>query len=243
LAKAGMDVARLNFSHGTYTEHKKQIKLIRKVATELEKPIAILQDLQGLKIRVHNFEKGFIHLKSGESFVLTTRKLMGDKKIVSVSYDLFHQDVSPGDTVLLDDGLLKLEVEKISGQDVHCKVIFGGKLANKKGINLPSNVLSVDTLSEKDIKDLEFGLESDVDYIALSFVQKPEDIKTIKKLILEKNKNIPVVAKIEKPQAVRSLSEIASVSDAIMVARGDLGVEVNAEEVPPLQKQIISLCN
>jgi pyruvate kinase len=243
MAKAGMDVARLNFAHGSHEDHEKVIKIIRKIAKELNKPIAILQDLQGPKIRISKFSEGFIELKRGDIFTLTTRDVQGDNKIVSVSYKSFFKDVKIKDIVLLDDGLLKLKVEKIKGQDVICKVIFGGVLSNHKGLNLPGNILSVSALTDKDKKDIRFGMAQDVDYVALSFVQKPEDIEEIKRIISGAKKDIPVVAKIEKPQAVESIEEIIQKTDVVMVARGDLGVEVSAEEVPPIQKRIIALCN
>jgi pyruvate kinase len=243
MVKAGMDVARLNFSHGTHEDHKKVFKLIREVCQEQNKSVAILQDLQGPKIRILKFENGFIELKKGKAFTLTTRNVQGNEKIVSVSYKSFSKDVHVGDIVLLDDGLIKLKVERIRGQDVNCKVLFGGLLSNHKGLNLPGNILSVNALTEKDKRDLKLGIELDVDYVALSFVQKPEDILQIKRIISRAGKNIPVVAKIEKPQAVDSIEDIIHIADVIMVARGDLGVEVSAEEVPPIQKNIISLCN
>jgi pyruvate kinase len=243
LACAGMDVARLNFSHGSHDEHLQRINAVRKVARDLNKPIAILQDLQGPKIRVQTFEKGKISLKKGSMFILTTRDVQGNEREVSVSYKSFNLDVKIGDTVLLDDGLLKLIVRDIAGTDVHCEVLFGGILSDKKGLNLPGNILSVSALTEKDKEDLEFGIKNKVDYIALSFVQKPEDVIELRNLIQEAGSDIPVVSKIEKPQAVASIEEIIDVTDIIMVARGDLGVEVSAEEVPPIQKQIIRQCN
>jgi pyruvate kinase len=202
-----------------------------------------MQDLQGPKIRIQTFEEGFIYLKSSDTFTLTTRMVNGNKSIVSVSYKSFSKDVSKGDTILLDDGLINLKVKKVSGSDVICKVIFGGKLSDHKGLNLPGNLLSVKSLTEKDINDLQFGLKMDVDFVALSFVQKPKDIKELKKIIQTSEKDIKVVAKIEKPQAVDCIEEIIDITDVIMVARGDLGVEVKPEKVPPIQKQIISACN
>ena len=243
MAKAGMDVARLNFSHGTHDDHDKVFNIIRKISKELNKPIAILQDLQGPKIRILKFREDSVELKRGDIFILTTRNVQGNSKIVSVSYKSFYKDVKVNDIVLLDDGLIKLKVERIKGKDVICKVIFGGVLSNHKGLNLPGNILSVSALTEKDKKDLRFGIKKDIDFVALSFVQKPEDIREIKKIILRAKKDIPVVAKIEKPQAVESIEEIINESDVIMVARGDLGIEVSAEEVPLIQKKIISLCN
>jgi pyruvate kinase len=243
LIKAGMDVARLNFSHGTHAEHKKVVSFIRKASLALKKPVAIMQDLQGPKIRVQTFMNGSVELKPGKSFILTTRNVKGNDQIVSVSYKLFNQDVKAGDDVLLDDGLLKLKVEKIKGEDVNCRVVFGGRLSDHKGINLPDCILSVNALTKKDREDLKFGIDQDVDYVALSFVQRPEDIKQIKSIIARYHKDIPVIAKIEKPQAVKTIDAITDIADAIMVARGDLGVELNPEEVPLIQKQIIHSCN
>lgn len=243
LVQAGMDVARLNFSHGTHDDHNKVINTIRQVSRELDKPIAIMQDLQGPKIRVQKFSSKSVHLNPGDTFILTTRNVSGDENMVSVSYPSFSRDVNIGDTILLDDGLINLKAEKIKGEDVTCRVIFGGTLSDHKGLNLPGNVLSVSAMTEKDKVDLEFGMKMDVDYVALSFVQKPEDIIEIKKIIAKFNKDIPVVAKIEKPQAVDAIDKITDVTDVIMVARGDLGVELSAEEVPPAQKKIISVCN
>lgn len=243
LVKAGMNVARLNFSHGSHEEHKKVIQIIRKISKELDNPVAILQDLQGPKIRIQNFKAGSITLKPGDTFTLTNRQVVGNQDVVSVSYPSFYKDVKKGDTILLDDGLLNLKVEKITKKDVQCRVIFGGPLSDHKGLNLPDNILSISALTEKDISDLHFGLKMDVDYVALSFVQKPEDIQELKKIIRESKKDTPVVAKIEKPQAVKSIEEICDITDVIMVARGDLGVELSAEQVPPIQKQIISICN
>ncbi|MCP4724300.1 MAG: pyruvate kinase [bacterium] len=243
LALAGMNVARLNFSHGTHKQHEKVIKYIRKVSDQIGRPIAILQDLQGPKIRVMKFEKGEVKLKNKSDFILTVRKVMGNEKIVSVSYSHLHKDVKPGDFVLLDDGNIRLRVRKIENKDVHCRVIFGGILKDHKGLNLPGSILSVQIMTPKDDEDLKFGLENDVDYVALSFVQKPSDIAHIKNKILKAGKHTPVVAKIEKPQAVEAIDKITDLTDVIMVARGDLGVEMDTEEVPHIQKEIISICN
>lgn len=243
LIEAGMNVARLNFSHGTHEDHKKNIENIRTISLEMSKPIGILQDLQGPKIRVGKFKNGPIQLNPGQTFTLTTRDLPGTEEIVSVSYPEFARDVNQGDFVLLDDGLLKLSVKDIRDQDVVCEVVFGGPLSDHKGLNLPGSVLSVEALTDKDRADLKFGLENNVDFVALSFVQRPDDIREIKKIISEAGKNTLVVAKIEKPQAVESIDAITDITDIIMVARGDLGVELSAEEVPPIQKNIIKICN
>lgn len=243
LALAGMNVARVNFSHGTHEDHKALIETVRKVSRDIDRPIAVLQDLQGPKIRVGKFKDGEIELVPGETFTITVREVEGTSEIVSVSHKAFNRDVKEGDPVLLDDGRLKLLVRRIDGADVHCEVIYGGTLSNHKGINLPGSILSIPCLTEKDQKDLEFGLEINVDYIALSFVQKPEDIDEIKERIAARGKDIPVVAKIEKPQAVEAIDEITNRTDVVMIARGDLGVEIPTEEVPHIQKEIISTCN
>ncbi len=243
LAKAGMDVARLNFSHGSHEHHQALIRTIREISKELDRPLAILQDLQGPKIRIQTFEKGQIDLPTGAKFTLTTRAIVGNEQIVSVSYPGFVNDVKKDGVVLLDDGLFKLIVEEIVGQDVHCRVEFGGILKDKKGLNLPDAILSIEALSEKDIADLHFGLANGVDLIAQSFVQKPEDVLALKKLIKDAGHDTPVIAKIEKPQAVDAIEEISDIADAIMVARGDLGVECPVEHVPLMQKKIIAVCN
>lgn len=243
MAEAGMNVARLNFSHGSYDDHLKNITLIRKVSEDLDSPIAILQDLQGPKIRVNKFENGSINLAVGQRFTITTEEVIGNEQHVSTTYKAIAQDVKIGDVILLDDGLLKLVVVEKTETDVITEVIFGGVLKDRKGINLPGVLMTVPALTEKDIADLNFGLDNDVDYVALSFVQKPDDVLQLKRLISNRGLDTPIVAKIEKPQAVNSLDAITDIADAVMVARGDLGVELNTEEVPPTQKKIIKLCN
>ncbi len=243
LARAGMNVARMNFSHGAYEDHQRRFEYVRRAEKELNTHIAILQDLQGPKIRVKKFKEGQIRLESGQLFVLTVREVEGDEKQVSVSYPTFNKDVKSGDTVLLDDGNLSLTVERVEGPDVYCRVVYGGILKNNKGVNLPGCVLSVDCLTSKDKDDLAFGLKLGVDYVALSFVQKPEDIREIKELIASHGKDTPVIAKIEKPQAVDRINEILDLTDGVMIARGDMGVEMQVHEVPPIQKELIALCN
>jgi pyruvate kinase len=243
LIDAGMDVARLNFSHGTHEEHKHLIQLIRRISAQKKKSITILQDLQGPKIRILTFRAGPVKIKKGDIFTLTNRKINGDQSGVSVSFSSFYKDVKKGDDVLLDDGLIKLKVKEVRGKDVICKVINGGPLSDHKGLNLPGNRLSVKALTDKDKDDLAFGLSMDVDYIALSFVQHAKDIREIKKLIAAQQKDTPVIAKIEKPQAVKDIDKISDICDVVMIARGDLGVETSPEQVPAIQKKIIALCN
>lgn len=244
LAQLGMDVARFNFSHGSYEDHKQRFDWVRQASVECKKPIAILQDLQGPKIRVRKFVNDQVELKPGAAFILTVRDLpLGNEKEAAVSYPTFNKDVAPGSTVLLDDGNLSLKVVKVVGEDVHCEVVHGGILKNNKGVNLPGSILSVEALTEKDKEDLKFGLDLGFDYVALSFVQRPEDVKAIKELIYFYGKDTPVISKIEKPQAVDRIEEIINLTDAIMIARGDMGVEMNVWEVPPIQKDIIERCN
>lgn len=238
-----MDIARLNFSHGTHEAHRQVIGHIREASKKTGKPVAILQDLQGPKIRVGTFKNGVIDLIIGNTFTITSREVEGNEDIVSTTYKELPKDVRIGDFLLIDDGLLKVKVIKKNNDDVICEVINGGKLKNNKGINLPGVNVSAPSLTEKDTEDLLFGLENEVDYVALSFVRKPEDILHVKEIIRSNQKDTPVIAKIEKPEALTCIDRIIAISDGIMVARGDLGVEMKTEEVPPIQKRLITLCN
>ncbi len=240
---AGMDIARLNFSHGSWEGHLQVMQHIRKAAAKAGKPVAILQDLQGPKIRIGTFKEGQTDLKNGERFTITSRDVEGDDTIVSTTYKELPKDVRFGDELLIDDGLLTIKVIENNGTDVACEVVNGGILKNNKGINLPGVVISAPSLTDKDTEDLLFGLENGVDYVALSFVRKPEDILNVKEIIRGSKKEALVIAKIEKPEALNCIDRIIAISDAIMVARGDLGVEMKTEEVPPIQKKLIALCN
>jgi pyruvate kinase len=243
LILAGMDVARLNFSHGTHADHKKMITHLRKACQETGKLLAIMMDLQGPKIRVGTLVGGAAELKPGAKFVITTREVRGNVHRVSTTYKGLAGDVGPGDMLLLDDGMMALRVLSRNAEDVTCEVVIGGVLKNSKGINIPGAHLSVETLSGKDLRDVDFAIEQEVDYIAMSFVRHPKDVRQMRGYLKKKNAAIPIVTKIEKPQAVRHIDEIISVSDGIMVARGDLGVEMPTETVPGIQKIIISKCN
>jgi pyruvate kinase len=241
LISAGMKVARINFSHGTHDEHRERIETVRNTAARMGKSVACLQDLCGPKIRSGPMENpAGVLLENGTSFILTSDSVVGTAARASVTYKQFHDDVTMGEPILLDDGLLELKVEKIEGRDVHTRVINGGLLKPSKGINLPGSKLSVSALTEKDRQDVIAGLEMDVDYVALSFVRKAEDILELKELLTEHGRaDIPVIAKIEKPEALENLEAILDVVEGVMVARGDLGVEMPAEEVPMYQKKII----
>ncbi len=240
LANAGMNIARLNFSHGTHEEHLQKIKRIRKVSRQTGKTIAILQDLQGPKIRVGTFENPPIQLNPGDLFTITMDDIQGNEHIVSTSYKNLSKDVKPGDDILVNDGLIKLRVQHVKEKDIFCEVVNGGSLYDRRGINLPGVQVSEPSLTAKDKRDLEFGLEHGVDYVALSFVRDAESILQVKK-VMGKHK-VPVIAKLEKPEALENLDAIIEATDAVMVARGDLGVEIAASKVPVVQKNIIEKC-
>lgn len=241
---AGMNVARLNFSHGSYEDHARVVTLLRSISEELDNPLTLLQDLQGPKIRVGQLSDGTIKLVEGESVTLVPlADSTNEPNTVPIDYPYVAEEAVPGTQVLLDDGLLELRVEEVTGNAVRCRVIEGGVLKSRKGVNFPSLNLRLPSLTEKDKQDVEFGIAQGVDIISLSFVRKPEDIRTLKELLAAIGSDIPVLAKIEKPQAVANLEAIINECDAIMVARGDLGVEMSPEKVPLIQKRIIRLCN
>ncbi|NOZ60039.1 MAG: pyruvate kinase [Calditrichaeota bacterium] len=239
LVNAGMDVARLNFSYGSHEEYRQRIEIIRRVAEKLNKSVAILQDLQGPKLRVGKMKNGKIFLKTGERITITTEEVWGTEKLISTTYRHLASDVSPGNAILLDDGLIKLKVLRSDGEKVECEIVEGGALSDHKGINLPGVRISQPSLTKKDVADLQFGIEQKVDFVAMSFVRHPDDILKIKKIIEQNRSEIMVIAKLEKPEAIHFLDEIIEVADGVMVARGDLGVEMPLEQVPSLQKIII----
>jgi len=243
LINAGMNVARLNFSHGTLSGHEEHINHIRLISERLKKPVAIVQDLSGPKIRIGSFSQETITLKANDQFTLTNKIVEGNEKVVSVTYALLPDLVSPGDTILLCDGEIELKVISKNSTDILCTVIVGGELNAGKGINLPSKSLPIPSLTEKDKIDLAFGLEHNVDYVALSFVRNVDDILQLKDIIHQKKKDTPVIAKIEKHEALEHLEDIIKAADAIMVARGDLGVDIPLEKVPSIQKKIIYIAN
>lgn len=243
LVQAGVNVFRLNFSHGEHSVHAEVIKNIREVNEELGSHVAILQDLQGPKIRVELVKDGGVPIEPGNELVITSESCEGTSERVSTSYQNLPKDVKPGDTILIDDGNLELTVKDVKGNDVITVVKYGGILKSRKGINLPFTKVSAPALTDKDKVDLEFGIANDVDWIALSFVRTGQDIIDIKERIKASGKDIRVVAKIEKPEALQNIDDIISHSDALMVARGDLGVEIVMEEVPMAQKMMVEKCN
>jgi pyruvate kinase len=258
LILAGMNVARLNFSHGTHEEHAEVIGRIRTLSAELRQPVAILQDLQGPKIRTGELrDHQPVTLSVGAAFILTTRPIIGDASQVSTTYQNLPQDVKPGDHILLADGLLELEVTDTSATDVYCRVLHGGTLGEHKGINLPGVAVSAAALTEKDKDDLRFGVSQGVDFVALSFVRAPADLQAARDIITEMNGAAsdkhppsgrrspapPLIAKLERPEAIAHLDAILEAADGVMVARGDLGVELAPEKVPLIQKQIITRAN
>jgi pyruvate kinase len=242
LVKEGVDVFRLNFSHGTHADHEKVINLVREINHEMGTSVALLQDLQGPKIRVNEVTPG-TEIQAGQTIIITTRELVGNNEIVSTSYKELPRDVKVGDMILVDDGKIELKVEEVRDVDVVAKVIYGGPLKSRKGINLPYTKVSTPSLTEKDLEDLMFGLKHGVDWIALSFVRKATDIEILRDHITRAKSHSRIVAKIEKPEALENIDAILAATDAVMVARGDLGVEILLEEVPMMQKMIVEKCN
>jgi pyruvate kinase len=243
LIRAGMDAARLNFSHGERKDHTRRIKLIRREAAKAGKQIAIIQDLQGPKLRVGAVKNDAVPLKRGDAITVTTKKILGTGALISVTYPRLTKDLKAGDTMLLDDGRLELRVIKRSAAGLRCRIVCGGVLRSHKGVNLPGVSLSLPSLSSKDKDDLLFGLGQGVDYVALSFVRSADDINRTRRFINALGADTPIIAKIEKPEAIANLAGIIEAADGIMVARGDLGVEMSPENVPLLQKKIIEACH
>jgi pyruvate kinase len=245
LIEAGATTLRLNFSHGTHDDHQRNIRLIRQISFELNQPVGILQDLQGPKIRLGRFEQGSISLQKGDPFILTSHLRPGTQEISCVTYEPLADEVPVNATILLDDGKVEMVVEKVdpANRELHCRVVVGGVLSNNKGVNFPGVYLSIRALTDKDREDLMFGLDQGVDWVALSFVRNPQDVLEIKELISSAGKNVPVIAKIEKHEAIEQMEAVLSLCDGVMVARGDLGVELPAEDVPILQKRLIATAN
>lgn len=241
LMLAGMNVARFNFSHGTHEEQKGKLERMIKVRESLGLPVAALIDTKGPEIRLRDFDGGKVELQAGQTFTLTSEEILGNSERASVSYKDLKNDVAVGGTILIDDGLIEMRVEKIAGKDIVCKVINGGFVSNHKGVNVPGAVLSMPYISEADRADIEFGAEMGFDFLAASFARTKEDILEVRKILDAKNSSMKIIAKIENMQGIENVEEILEVSDGIMVARGDLGVEVPLEEVPILQKRLIKM--
>ena len=245
LVKNGMDIARFNFSHGDHEEQKARMDMLKAIREEVGKPVAILLDTKGPEIRTGLLKDGKkVNLEEGQTFTLTTEKIEGDEKRVSITYDGLAEDVEIGKTILIDDGLIELKVKNITDTDIICTVINGGELGQRKGVNVPNVPVRLPALTQKDREDIIFGVEQGVDFIAASFVRSAEGVLEIKALLKECNApHIPIIAKIENAEGIKNIDEILHCADGIMVARGDLGVEIPAQEVPYLQKLLIQKCN
>ncbi len=238
---AGMNVARFNFSHGSHEEHKRKYDRIKKLRDELNLPVAVMLDTKGPEIRLKDFEAGKVELKAGQKFTLTSREIMGTESEVSITYKELTNDCKKGMTILIDDGLIELKVEDVTDTDIVCTVLNGGPVSDKKGVNVPGAELSMPYLSEQDKSDIIFGCEQGFDFVAASFVRTKEDVEDIRTILKEKNSHMRIIAKIESTQGINNLEEILDSADGIMVARGDMGVEVPFEDVPVVQKKMIKL--
>ena len=241
MMEAGLNVARLNFSHGNFEEHQRSFDMVRNHSKQLGRAVAVLQDLSGPKIRIGDFYQERVMLTNGEEFVLTTdQACVGDEHKASISYVNLINEIKPGEPVLLDDGKKRLEVVRVEGQEIICKIMVGGETKGRRGVNLPGTDIKMSCLTEKDRKDLEFGIKNDVEFMALSFVRKASDIEELREILKERGSKAQIIAKIETPQAIADFDAILAAADGIMVARGDLAVEVPMEQVPVLQKMIVS---
>jgi pyruvate kinase len=241
LVKSGLNVARLNFSHGDHAEHQEKLENIRVVSEKLSMPVAILQDLSGPKIRIGDFYQERVILKEGDEFVLTTEKCVGDEHRASINYPKLPQEIKPGAFIMVDDGKKKLQVVSIKGNEIKTKIIVGGETKGRRGVNLPGTDLSISSLTAKDRKDIEFGVKNQVDFVALSFVRRASDVHELRRILEKKGLPAQIIVKIETTQAIDNLEEIIRATDAVMVARGDLAVEVPMEQVPLLQKRMVQM--
>lgn len=243
--KIGMSAARLNFSHGTHETHQQKIELIKRIRKELDTPTAIILDIKGPKIRTHNFINDEAELKAGEEFTfICGKEILGDNTKCSITYDILYQDIKKGGLILVDDGLLRFQVMDIVDKEIKCKVIIGGTIKNHKGVNVPNVSIKLPSITEKDKEDITFGCKMGVDFIAASFIRKASDIEDVRKILLDNNcPHIKIIAKIENHEGVDNIDSIIEVTDGIMVARGDMGVEIPIEKVPIIQKTIIRKCN
>lgn len=243
LLKTGMNVVRLNFSHGDFAEHQVKVNNLKKASNKTGIPVAVMQDLGGPKIRIGDFYKESITLKEGEIFSLTTEKVIGDEKRVSVNYPMLPKEVKVGGYILLHDGKKKLQIVEIKGNDVICKVITGGDIKGRRGVNLPGAYLSISSITDKDKKDLEFGVKNKVDFIAFSFVRRPSDVEELREMLKKKKSKAKIIAKIEDVEGLENIDKIIELVDGIMIGRGDFGIEIGVENLPIVQKMIIKKCN
>jgi pyruvate kinase len=243
ILNAGVDVVRMNFSHGDHSTHQANLDLVRRTAKSLKKTVALLQDLGGPKIRIGDFVHGKALLKKGETFTLTTKNVAGDEKLAYINYELLPAEVKKGDSVMIFDGKIHLSVLKTTATDIVCKVLVGGEISNRKGVNVPGANLSISSLTKKDKEDVVFGIKNKVEFVALSFVRKASDVLELKSILKKAGSKALVVAKIETQEAVENIDAIIEASDAVMVARGDLAVEIGPENVPMVQKSIIKKAN
>ena len=240
LIRSGMDAARFNFSHGSHPEHLERLSLLKAVRDAMGRPVATILDTKGPEIRIRNFDTKSISLEAGDTFTLTTREEVGDQTHVSVSYPRLHQEVAPGQEILIDDGLVAIRVDEIRGEDIVCTVENGGTLSANKSINIPGVHIHLPALTEKDVADIRFGVENDFDFIAASFVRQASDVEAVRQVLQDcRGESVKIIAKIENQEGVDNIDEILAAADGIMVARGDLGVEIPAHEVPILQKKMI----
>ncbi|MFA6386482.1 MAG: pyruvate kinase [Candidatus Paceibacterota bacterium] len=243
LLKSGMNVVRLNFSHGDFKEHQEKVNNFKIAMKETGKSGAIMQDLSGPKIRLGEFSTERVTLKEGNDITITTENIVGDERHISINYPLFAKEVKKGDKIMVDDGKKKFEVVSIKGSEVLCKILVGGETKGRRGVNLPDSDISVSSLTDKDKKDIDFGIKNKVDFFAFSFVRTKEDVIELRNILNKRKSKALIIAKIETPQAVKNIDEILALCDGLMVARGDLAIEVPAEKVPMIQKMLIKKCN
>ena len=243
LMLAGMNVARFNFSHGTHEEQREKLQRVQKVREELGLPVATMLDTKGPEIRLRDFEGGRAELVSGQQFILTTEEIMGTAEKASISYKNLKNDIAEGTTILIDDGLIEMTVEKIQGEEIVCRVVNGGFVSNHKGVNVPGAILSMPYISQVDMEDILFGIDMGYELIAASFARSREDIEQLRRILTDHGSKMKIIAKIENMQGIQNMEEILQVSDGVMVARGDMGVEIPLEEVPVLQKKMIKMAN
>ncbi|MEX2104890.1 MAG: pyruvate kinase, partial [Bacilli bacterium] len=243
LITSGLNIARLNFSHGNHDEHAKRIETIRQAAKDLNTTVGILLDTKGPEIRTGLIAQESVELIQGNIIILTTEEIQGDDKRVSITYNQLPQDVHIGSTILIDDGLIGLLVKQIEDSEIHCEIVNGGTLKSRKGVNVPGVRINLPGITDKDAEDIRFGIKQGVDFIAASFVRKADDVLEIRRILDEVGADIHIISKIENREGVNNLDSILEVSDGLMVARGDLGVEIPSEEVPLVQKDMIRKCN